>query len=83
MRQGVNDMIIAAGDLAVIDERVHDRFFRRLHHPGENRIEQIVRNRFDRMREFVGIGDIRIRRRKRDEQIARTISGNATGAGQA
>ena len=55
-------MIIAASHVAVIDERVHDRFFCRLDHAGENRIEQIVRNRFDRMRELVGIRDVWVRR---------------------
>ena len=76
-------MIIAAGHIAVIDERIHDRFFCGLHHAGKNRIEQIVRNRFDRMSEFIRIGDIWIRRRKGDEQIAGTISGNTAGPGQA
>ena len=49
-------MIIAAGHVSVIDQRVHDRFFCRLHHACENRIQQIVWNGFDRMCDSSRIG---------------------------
>ena len=62
MRQGIDAIIIAAGHGVIVDQRIHDGFFSRLHHAGENRVHQIVGNCLHVMRDLIWICDIRIRR---------------------
>src|SRR2546428_5820844 len=64
----------------LINQSVNDPFFSRLDDAGEDRIHQIVRNRFDRMGDLIGIRDLRISGGECDEQIARSVSGNGASA---
>ena len=55
-------MIVAAGHALIGDERIYDRFLGCLHDGSEDWIEAIVRNCFNRVRNLVGVGRVRIRR---------------------
>src|SRR6266516_4486067 len=82
VRQSIDVMIVASRHVVIVDERVNDRFFGRLHNCLKDRIEPIVGNCFNGVCEQVGVRGVRIRGGKGDEQIARTISGNASRAGE-
>jgi hypothetical protein len=58
--EDIDVMIVPAGHALVIDQCVHDRFLGCLDDGSEDRIETIVRNCFNRMRDLIRIRDVRI-----------------------
>ena len=60
-------MIVAARHGTIIDKRIHNCFFRRLHNTCEKRIQQIIGNCLHLMRDLIGIRDVGIRSGKGDE----------------
>ena len=54
-------MIVAARHRTIVDERIHNRFFRRLHNACEERVHQIIGNCLHVVRDLVGIRDIGVR----------------------
>ena len=54
-------MIIATSHRLVVDQRIHDRFFRGLHDAREKRIHEIIGNRLHVVRDLIRIRSIRIR----------------------
>ncbi len=73
-------MIVRAGHRLIVHKRIHDCFFRRLHDAAKDRVHQIVWDRLDRMGNLIWIGNVGIRRRKGDKQVAGPISRNTAGA---
>ena len=60
VRQSFDAMIVAAGHVVIVDERIDDRFLGRLHDRLKDRIEPIVGDCLNRMRELIGICGVRI-----------------------
>ena len=60
VRQSIDTMIIAADHGVIIDQRIHDRFFRGLHDAREKRIHEIIGNCLHVMGDLIWIRDVRI-----------------------
>ncbi len=60
VRQSIDMMIVAPGHGMIVDQRVHHSLFCRFHHPGKNRVEQIIRNCLNGMRDLITVRDIPI-----------------------
>ena len=61
VRQSIDTMIVAAGHGVVVDQCIHNRFFRGLHDAREKRIHEIIGNCLHVMGDLIWIRDVRIR----------------------
>ena len=75
VRQRVRDVIVAPMHRLVRDDAVNYRFVDRLHDRVEERTQSRVGDQFQAREPFAVVERIRVRRRKREEQVARTVSG--------
>ncbi len=61
MRKRIDVMIVAARHGVVVDQRIHDRFFRGLHNADEERVHEIVGNCLYVVCDLIWIREVRIR----------------------
>src|ERR1043166_9140987 len=83
VRERFDAVIVPPDHGLVVDQRIDDRFLSRLHHGGEDRVEEIVRHSLDGVRRLIGIARAWISGGESEEQIAGAISGNTSGTREA
>jgi dienelactone hydrolase len=81
VRQRLRAVALVAHHVARRHHRVHDRFFGRLRGCFEQRVQISVIQEF-RGVNFRAVHGFRVRRRKRDEDVARTVAREGTHAGE-
>ncbi len=61
VRKRIDAMVVAARHGVVVDQRIHDRFFRGLHNADEERVHKIIGNCLHVVCHLIWIRDVRIR----------------------